>query len=93
MTWRDLAQESILAAVKEHAGEPPDDVEKAIRAAYPFGERRRWPYKVWLRCVREAMNVIRGGPLYGTHGLGELKPGPAPLPGQAELMGATDDDE
>lgn len=24
------------------------ELRKALRAAYPFGERKHWPYKVWL---------------------------------------------
>lgn len=26
---------------------------KAVNAAYPFGERERWPYKAWLKARRE----------------------------------------
>lgn len=33
--------------------EEQDRQRKAIRAAYPFGERAMFPYKVWLReCKR-----------------------------------------
>lgn len=27
--------------------------KKAIQAAYPYGERRYWPYKMWLKAQRE----------------------------------------
>lgn len=32
-----------------------EDRRKAISAAYPFGERRYFPYKMWLKAQREYM--------------------------------------
>jgi hypothetical protein len=32
---------------------PADVVDRAVREAYPFGERKYHPYKVWLATVRE----------------------------------------
>ena len=31
---------------------PLKEVEKAICDAYPFGERKYWPYRVWLTRVK-----------------------------------------
>ncbi|OZI62115.1 hypothetical protein [Bordetella genomosp. 11] len=42
------------------AGESPQTTHLAIQAAYPWGERRRWPYKAWLIARRE---------FYEAHGL------------------------
>ncbi|QPI73888.1 hypothetical protein [Sphingobium sp. Cam5-1] len=54
MSWTDRARETIR---KVHATLPEDISftarRKAIRAAYPFGERRYWPYKGWLKAQRE----------------------------------------
>ena len=48
--WSDTARR-VIAEV--HAAMPADvsfaDRKAAIDAAYPFGERAHWPYKVWLR--------------------------------------------
>lgn len=45
--WRDACApiiEDVLA--RTLAGTP--ERRKALRDAYPFGERAMWPYKVWL---------------------------------------------
>ncbi|MFG0230527.1 hypothetical protein [Achromobacter sp. 413638] len=42
------------------AGASLEKTHLAIRDAYPWGERRRWPYKAWLQARRE---------FYEDHGL------------------------
>lgn len=42
------------------AGVSVEQTHRAIRAAYPWGERRAWPYKAWLQARRE---------FYERHGL------------------------
>jgi len=74
--WRDHSREVIAVVTKEQGIENPDALEKAIRAAYPFGERAHWPYKIWLSEVRTHMTIVRDlkghglpketGPLYQT---------------------------
>jgi hypothetical protein len=50
--WRQAARATMIAVVREHRdrGELADDAElqKAVDAAYPFGERKYLPYKMWL---------------------------------------------
>lgn len=46
------------------AGHSLENTDLAIRRAYPWGQRRRWPYKAWLIARRE---------FYESHGL-PLKP-------------------
>jgi len=41
-------------------GQSRDQIHLAIRAAYPWGERRAWPYNAWLLGRRE---------FYQRHGL------------------------
>lgn len=58
--WRARARE-VIADVIERVGTA--DVEATIRAidaAYPFGEREHWPYRMWLRERRAALTVLRG---------------------------------
>lgn len=50
--WRTKATPIIRGVLVAHAGEPGRDVRRALRLAYPFGERRHWPYKVWLDEIR-----------------------------------------
>lgn len=54
MSWAQRAGRAITAAM---ASVPKDatekDVQAALSAGYPFGERSNHPYKIWLKCVEE----------------------------------------
>lgn len=55
--WRRKSRESIaeaLASVGPQADEPTR--RRAISAAYPFGPRRMYPYRIWLEEVGWALN-------------------------------------
>ncbi len=56
-TWYDDAR-AVIAEL--HAALPADlpfpERVKAVREAYPYGERRRWPYKAWCRAQREYLS-------------------------------------
>jgi hypothetical protein len=47
-TRREVASRIIAKVLSEVAGQPDPVVRKALRDAYPFGQRKYWPYKVWL---------------------------------------------
>lgn len=74
----DWAERSWRVIDKVHAALPIDATfeqrRQAIREAYPFGERRRFPYKAWLAAQKKylsryAPNKPRPlhppGPLFG----------------------------
>ncbi|MFC1996974.1 hypothetical protein ACFLXI_05125 [Chloroflexota bacterium] len=46
--WRSIAAPIIRKVIEENANKEPDQLKKALFEAYPFGERKYWPYKVWL---------------------------------------------
>lgn len=48
MSWRDHARPIIHSALEATKGKPEKDIRAALRAAYPYGVRRHWPYKIWL---------------------------------------------
>jgi len=50
--WRRVAA-PIIAAVLEKYPVPSADQEKALREAYPFGERKYHPYKIWLNEIKQ----------------------------------------
>lgn len=50
--WRKQAAPIIAGVLEATAGQTEREIRKALTAAYPFGERRYWPYKVWLSEVR-----------------------------------------
>lgn len=60
--WRKYSNEVITAVIRENPGRTPGELEKLIRAAYPFGERKYHPYKVWLSAVKLAMRELKGEP-------------------------------
>lgn len=35
------------------------ELRKRLSAAYPFGERKYWPYKVWCEEVTRTLNLLR----------------------------------
>lgn len=57
--WRTKSRSVILAALKDGraAGLEGKALEKHVSAAYPFGERAMFPYKVWLN---EFALLVRG---------------------------------
>ena len=46
--WRRIARPIIARVLGENAGKPDAEIRAALRAAYPFGVRRHYPYRVWL---------------------------------------------
>jgi len=46
--WRVRAAPIIAAVLAENAGASESELRKALRSAYPFGERQYHPYKIWL---------------------------------------------
>lgn len=61
-SWRERANEVIVRVVKETEGQALPDRIKAIRNAYPFGERKYHPYAIWLSAVRIATAELEGRP-------------------------------
>lgn len=63
MSWADRAYlvmcEVRIASLQ--AGKTPPEIVEAINDAYPFGERKGWPYKAWLR-ERKAFFIRHGLP-------------------------------
>ena len=55
--WRNKAAPIIARVLVQTKGQGEDAIAKALYDAYPFGERRYHPYKVWLDEIRKQ----RGG--------------------------------
>lgn len=52
--WRKSARRVIKRVIADVGRDDPKRLRKALRAAYPFGETKYWPYKVWLsECKRQ----------------------------------------
>lgn len=51
-TWRESATPIIRQVLADNAGKPEKEIRKALRDAYPWGERRYHPYKIWCDEIR-----------------------------------------
>ena len=47
MTWRGHASKIIYEVIKENRGAGIKVMRKALHDAYPYGERKYHPYKIW----------------------------------------------
>jgi hypothetical protein len=45
--WRDKAAPIIAQVIKENKDKPEKELKAALFKAYPFGERKYHPYKIW----------------------------------------------
>lgn len=61
MSWRDSAAPIIAKVLKENRDKPEKEIKQALRDAYPFGQRKYHPYKIWL----DEIKVQRGKRKFG----------------------------
>lgn len=59
--WRDYARPIIQQVLKETAGKPEKEIRQALIDAYPFGERKYHPYKIWLDEIRVQRGLRKFG--------------------------------
>lgn len=46
--WREIARPIIADTISKIGLDNDKKLKKALREAYPFGERANHPYKIWL---------------------------------------------
>lgn len=51
-SWRDIARPIVAGVLRDTVGQTEKEIRAALFAAYPFGERRYHPYKIWLDEIR-----------------------------------------
>lgn len=51
-TWRERCRGIIAQVLAETAGQPEKEIRRALKLAYPWGERAHYPYKAWLLEVK-----------------------------------------
>lgn len=54
-TWRNVARPLIARVIAEVGTEDAKALRQALRDAYPFGQRKYWPYKVWLDEIKHQL--------------------------------------
>ncbi len=55
-TWRDSARPIIAEVLKSTRGQTEKEIRKALKQAYPWGQRAMHPYKIWC----DEIKVQRG---------------------------------
>lgn len=60
-TWRDHCSPIIAEVIDEVGTEDMKKLRKALREAYPYGERKYWPYKVWCDEVNRQLKRAKYG--------------------------------
>lgn len=65
-TWRDRARPIIADVIAEVGRDDMKNLRAALREAYPFGERKYYPYKIWLS---EIKRQLRGDKIKGQNPL------------------------
>lgn len=59
MSWRERAAPIIWRVLDANKGKSKEEIDKALFDAYPFGERKYHPYKIWLDEIRRQRHGIR----------------------------------
>lgn len=57
--WRDRAAIVVTCVVREVGLTDPRALRKALRDAYPFGDRLGYPYRAWLAEIKEQIGGMR----------------------------------
>jgi hypothetical protein len=56
-TWRDICRPIIYEVINSNPDLNEKDLKREISKAYPFGERRMHPYKIWLSEVKKQLKI------------------------------------
>lgn len=66
MTWREHARPIIAKVLADNEGKTEKEIRKALREAYPYGQRSMHPYKIWC----DEIKVQRGQKKFNNKGIG-----------------------
>lgn len=55
--WRERSLEVICKVMNDNPTAGPAELRKLLRAAYPFGQRKYHPYKIWCEEQRNAIET------------------------------------
>ena len=62
-TWREYSRPIIKDVIDKTGTDDQSKLKKALREAYPFGERKHWPYKVWLDEIKVQLGTKKPKPV------------------------------
>ena len=67
MSWDVISCRTIERVMRENPEADLKTLRKLISEAYPFGQRKYWPYKVWCREVKKALRNLEFKEKMGGH--------------------------
>lgn len=56
-TWREIAAPIITEVIERVGREDAGRLKRELFEAYPFGERKRHPYKIWLDEIKKQVGT------------------------------------
>jgi hypothetical protein len=59
MSWRDNCRPIIARVLTENAGKTETEIRGALYDAYPYGQRKYHPYRIWLDEIKRQRNLKR----------------------------------
>lgn len=57
--WRKQCSPIIAKVIAENKGKTIREIKAALRKAYPFGQKKYWPYKVWLSEIKHQLPKMK----------------------------------
>lgn len=57
MTWREHCTLIIAEVIQEVGTDDMKALKKALVEAYPYGQKKLWPYKVWRSEIRRQLKL------------------------------------
>jgi hypothetical protein len=72
MTWREAAAPIIAETILRVGRYDPTALRKALRVAYPFGDKTGFPYKVWCAEIKRQLGYPLTAPRRPREASGEL---------------------
>lgn len=60
-TWREIARPIIAKVLADNVGKDEKEIRKVLKENYPFGQRSRYPYKVWRDEIKVQLKKKRFG--------------------------------
>ena len=58
-SWREVAAPIIARVLAETTGADEKTIRRALRDAYPFGQRSMHPYKIWCDEVQRQRGIVK----------------------------------
>lgn len=55
LTWREHARPIVWRVIQENAGKTEKEIRAALFDAYPYGQRKHHPYKIWLDEIKKQL--------------------------------------